>query len=104
MTALTALRSSIRRRRVWCVVMGSGEGWRASFAEEGAHRRDDFVALRRREFGEHRQRDDLARGLLGHRTAPFAIPEVGEAGLLVEGQRVVDRVADAARREMRLER
>src|SRR5829696_2005064 len=77
--------------------------WNGLAAEEGAHRRDDFIELRLRQLGKDRQREHLGRGLLALRALTLAVAEVGEAGLKVQRQRVVDGGPDAALLEERLQ-
>src|SRR4051812_10772107 len=52
------------------------------------------------ELWEERQREDLARGLLGHRERPRALAEMLERPLQVDGNRIVNPRADAGRVEL----
>ncbi len=59
--------------------------------------------MRGGQFGIDRQREHFARGPLRLRARAGLIPEVREAGLEMQRQRVVHRRADAARLEVRLQ-
>src|SRR5690606_24804424 len=61
-----------------------------SGAEEGAHRRHYVLLLLLAQLGEDRQREDLARRLLGMREVALTIAEVSEALLQMERDGIVD--------------
>src|SRR5690606_33931003 len=69
-------------------LLGSG-------AEKAADGIRDVLSLLFRQLGEDRKRQYLAARLLGLWKLPFAVTEIGEALLQVEGERVVDRRAHA---------
>src|SRR3954462_10217959 len=81
-----------------------GRRWlRASPSEEGAHPRNDLAELRVTQLGEDLQGEHLGRGALALRALALAVAQVGEARLEVQRERVVDRGADPARLEERLQ-
>ena len=55
-----------------------------------------------RQLGIDRQREHLARRLLGHREPAGLVAQVREARLEMQGHRIIDRAADPLRLEMRL--
>ena len=65
---------------------------------------DDRPLLLSRQLGVDRQRDDLLTGPFRHREISLSIPELREALLQVQGDRVVDRVADLFRGEVLAQR
>src|SRR5687768_13069221 len=74
-----------------------------SAAIEPAHPGDHLVQLRPGELGEHRQRQHFGGRTLRFRTLPLLVAQVREARLEMEGQRIVDRRADALLLQVRLE-
>src|SRR5205085_4589778 len=68
--------------------------------EEAAERLDDVLLLLGRQLGEHRERERLAGGALGLREVACLVAQVGEAGLQVERDRVVDLRPDAVLSEV----
>src|SRR5215216_1506995 len=70
---------------------------------ELADTRDDFVELRVRQLRVDRQREDFAGGTLRFGRRALLVPQVREAWLQVEGQRVVDGRSDAVRLQVRLQ-
>src|SRR5438045_1867363 len=85
---MTADRSSIRRRSSFFI-----DGLSAI---ECSHAFGDLVQLALRQLRIDRQRKHLVRGALRFRTCALLVAEVGETGLQVELQRVVDRRSDSA--------
>jgi hypothetical protein len=76
----------------------------AAASKEGSHCLDHFVELRRGEFGKNGQRQHFERRAFGLGTLPLQVPEIREARLQVQRERIVDRAADTAILEMRLQR
>src|ERR1041385_161781 len=70
---------------------------------KSANRLDHAVELRPRQLRINRQRDPLARGLLGLGQRPFLITQVREARLAVQRDRIVHGVPDPFLLEVRLE-
>src|SRR5687767_9675440 len=64
---------------------------------------DHFVLLCARELGKDGYRDHFASGSFGFRQRSFLVSEIREARLEVQRQRIVDRVANLLRAQMRLE-
>src|SRR3954468_24763198 len=76
----------------------------ASLPEERLHAGHHFLQLLAGELREDRQREDLPGGALALGELTGLVAQIGEAGLQVERERVVDRRADAALLEEGLER
>src|SRR5215208_1890669 len=73
-------------------------------AEEGAYACHHLVQLRLGELREDRQREHFLRRPFALGALAFAVPEVREAGLEVEWQRIVDGGPDTTLLEERLQR
>src|ERR1044071_1756208 len=69
-------------------------------SEESSERLDDVLLLRARQLRIHRERERGARGALGLGEVALAVSEVGEAGLQVERDGVIDLRADAVSLEV----
>src|SRR5215212_2661889 len=74
-----------------------------STAEARPHGADDLVELRARQLRIDGEREHFVRGALRLGAAARLVVQVREAGLKVQRERVVDRRADAALLEMRLQ-
>src|ERR1700761_2735396 len=94
MTPMTALRSWIRSSS--CCFIGLA-------AIKSSDRRDDLVELVLCELWVDRQGQHFVRSALRFRTCTLLVAEVGEAGLQVQRQRVVDRCTDSGAFQVGLE-